>query len=119
MTLPDRLPILAAPDDRPWSPHPRDAGVQMQTLTTRDLTPAASIHHVQIDVGREIAPHTHDIQIETFYVISGRGEGLVGEERRTMEPGAWASVPPGVVHALRNTGDEPLELLAIFTPPLF
>ncbi len=38
-------------------------------------------------------------------------------ERFPVVPGMSAFLPPGVRHGVRNTGDSPLKLVWIFSPP--
>jgi len=48
---------------------------------------------------------------EAVYVLSGVGEILIGEETYPVGPGTAAYIGPGVVHATRRTGEEPVKLL--------
>jgi mannose-6-phosphate isomerase-like protein (cupin superfamily) len=55
---------------------------------------------------------------EFYYVLSGRGllhlgNPAAGDPAETfdLEPGAYAFIPGGTIHALTNTGEEDLELL--------
>ena len=48
---------------------------------------------------------------EAVYVISGVGEILIGEKTYPVRPGSAACIAPGVVHATRRTGDEPVKLV--------
>ena len=41
-----------------------------------------------------------------------------GDEQSTLTAGMGASIPPGTLHSLRNTGEIPLELIAIHMPPV-
>ena len=52
----------------------------------------------------------HDDQ-EAVYVVSGVGEILIGERTHPVGPGTAAYIGPGVVHATRRTGDEPVKLV--------
>ena len=58
--------------------------------------------------------HYHDEREEFLYILQGKVEQWVGEEKRTLVAGDSVFVPPGVVHASFNIGDEPVKLLAIF-----
>ena len=51
-------------------------------------------------------PQAHEDQ-EGFYVISGKGWGLIGGEKCRMEPGTALIVPPGVEHAFIRDPDVP------------
>jgi quercetin dioxygenase-like cupin family protein len=63
-----------------------------------------------------VDPHTHDDQTDTFYVLEGEAEFLVGEETFRFGPGAYVAAPPGVVHGFRVAGDTELRMLNIHTP---
>lgn len=61
-------------------------------------------------------PHQHDGQAKFYYVISGRGEFLLGAETRTLGPGELAAAPSGVEHGVANRGPEDLVLLVAIAP---
>ena len=102
----------------PWGPHRNFEKVWVKTLETRASHAAISFHVVKIDTDAEITTHTHDKEIETIYVLSGRGILTMGQQQFLCSAGFCASVPPPTPHALKNTGDVPLELVAVFSPPL-
>ena len=60
--------------------------------------------------------HTHADQTDTFYVLEGEAEFLMGEETHRFGPGSYVAAPPGVVHGFRNAGDGELRMLNIHTP---
>lgn len=47
-------------------------------------------------------PHRHPSQTESFRVVDGPIELMVGGAWRTLQTGETASVPPGGVHTFRN-----------------
>lgn len=61
-------------------------------------------------------PHSHVREEETWYIISGRGEIVVGDERVAVEPEMLVVAPPGKTHQVVNTGDESLKALWVFAP---
>jgi mannose-6-phosphate isomerase-like protein (cupin superfamily) len=61
-------------------------------------------------------PHIHRVHHESFYVIEGRFDFLVGERAHRLEAGSFIEVPTGVVHDFRNPGPGPARLLAIVNP---
>ncbi len=73
---------------------------------------------VSIDPGCKIAPHIHDSAIEFIYIVRGTGEVHMNGECEAAVPGLMMMAPSGTEHAVVNTGDEPLVLLATFTPPV-
>lgn len=60
--------------------------------------------------------HTHTDREETFYVLAGEVEFLIGEEHRPAPPGSFLMIPRGVLHTFANTGAEEARLLIIHTP---
>jgi quercetin dioxygenase-like cupin family protein len=60
--------------------------------------------------------HTHDNQTDTFYVLDGEAEFLLGDETIRLGPGSYVAAPPGVVHGFRVAGDGELHMLNIHTP---
>ncbi len=57
-------------------------------------------------------PHTED---EVYYVISGRGRILVGDEDAPVQAGSVVFVPADVVHRFHDIEDE-LVILVAFGP---
>lgn len=64
-------------------------------------------------IGDEVHPDTD--QILTF--ISGTGHADLNGETHPIEAGDQCAVPAGAQHNFRNTGDEPLVLYTIYSPP--
>jgi quercetin dioxygenase-like cupin family protein len=61
-------------------------------------------------------PHIHTREDETFYLLEGNVEFLLGEEIIVAGPGDFVNVPRGTVHRFRNTGTETARLVLTFTP---
>ena len=101
-----------------WTEHPRFAGVLLKALLTSADNALASANVVQVPPGREIGGHIHAKQVETIYVLAGRGFFWLGQAETPVRAGQIVAVPMGVEHGLRNPGAEPVELLTFFTPPL-
>src|SRR6476659_8204106 len=47
-------------------------------------------------------PHIHTKEDETFYVLEGQIEFLLGEELIVAGPGDFVSIPRGTVHRFKN-----------------
>src|SRR5579884_4211012 len=62
------------------------------------------------------ARHFHRTWTELFYVLEGEVLFEVDGHRHSAPPGTFVSVPPGTVHACRNTSSEPAKLLITFVP---
>jgi len=61
-------------------------------------------------------PHIHTREDETFYVLEGSVEFLLGGETIDAGPGDFVNIPRGTVHRFENTGDETARLVLTFTP---
>jgi mannose-6-phosphate isomerase-like protein (cupin superfamily) len=68
-----------------------------------------------IERGRAPA-HTHMYE-EVIYILGGTGMVHVDERRVPIASGTSIFLPPGVAHCLENTGESPLKLLGVFSPP--
>ncbi len=111
-------PQIVRSDSMPWQPHSRFKGVWTKVIVSGKTNPVMSVHLVKIDPDNSIPLHTHPDSAETFMVISGRGICSLGDRTVAFGPGDCAVAPAGVEHGLENLSDEPLILVAIFTPPL-
>lgn len=78
---------------------------------------AQSLAEATIAVGQQTAAHKHLQTEELYYVRSGTGLIFVDDEQRTVAAGDTVAIPPGTVHAIRNTGDIDLVILCACTPP--
>ncbi|ALU38908.1 cupin [Kocuria flava] len=65
------------------------------------------------EIGEEV--HEHTDQILTF--VAGTGEADLNGHTHPIEAGDQCAVPAGVRHNFRNTGDEPLVLYTVYSPP--
>jgi quercetin dioxygenase-like cupin family protein len=115
---PSYTPLVADERAGEWKPHPRFAGIQMKQMLTSADNPAASISRVRVPPGAVIGWHHHAGQVETVYVIAGRGALTLGERETPFFSGQIVAIPSELPHTLRNDGPETVELLCIFTPPL-
>ncbi|MBP2406283.1 cupin domain-containing protein [Streptomyces syringium] len=61
-------------------------------------------------------PHYHALSTELFYVLDGRVDFLVGDERTSVGKGGMVVVPPKVAHAFGAAAGCTAELLAVLTP---
>lgn len=60
-----------------------------------------------------IGYHKHEGEEEFFYILSGNGEFNDNGEIRTVKAGDGTVTVSGQGHAIRNTGDTPLEMVAV------
>jgi quercetin dioxygenase-like cupin family protein len=60
--------------------------------------------------------HSHDDFVDSFYVLAGEAEFIVGGEAFRAEPGSFVAAPPGVPHGFRNAADSELRMLNVHAP---
>ena len=61
-------------------------------------------------------PHAHDDHIDSFYVLEGEPQFLLGDETVRLGPGAFVAAPLGFTHTFANPGPERARLLNIHAP---
>jgi mannose-6-phosphate isomerase-like protein (cupin superfamily) len=55
--------------------------------------------------------HSHDDMEEVYFIVSGRGKMVIGNDEFPIQTGDALYVPFGEFHTTYNTGIEPLKLL--------
>jgi len=63
-----------------------------------------------------IVPYGVHEDHEGFYVISGTGKMIIGEEEFDLEPGVSMVAPANVPHAIRKTSAQDLEIFLYHFP---
>jgi quercetin dioxygenase-like cupin family protein len=62
--------------------------------------------------------HVHDVEEEVIYILAGEGKLVTPEGEALLRPGDAVFIPSGLHHATVSTGEDTLELLSIFSPPV-
>lgn len=70
----------------------------------------------EVDPGSESNAHSHEKTEEVFYVVSGEGYIVVGDERQAVPAGSVVVAPPGDMHQLQNPGGETLKVICSASP---
>ncbi len=65
--------------------------------------------------------HNHPHSEEILYVVSGKGQQMVefadgSQVEKEIGPGTMVHIPTALFHSTVNTGEETMELLAIYAP---
>jgi len=71
------------------------------------------VGRIALDPGAAIGAHLHGDDEEIYVVLSGTGVYSDGDVESPVGPGDVTVTFRGERHALRNTGDVPLEIMAI------
>ena len=71
---------------------------------------------MSVNPGDEIGEETHDVdQILVF--VEGSGEAVLNGQRSSVSASSLVVVPAGTLHNFINTGQSPLKLFTIYSPP--
>ena len=64
------------------------------------------IDGTEIECGPEYGPgpHTHDTEVDSFYILEGELDFTLGDEVVRAGPGTFVSAPPGAVHGFKSAG---------------
>jgi len=85
----------------------------------RILAELPELEVIELCFGPDFAgvdPHSHADQVDSFYVLEGEAEFVIGDEVVPAGPGTYVAAPIGVVHGLRNVGPGDLRMLNIHGP---
>jgi quercetin dioxygenase-like cupin family protein len=61
-------------------------------------------------------PHAHDDHVDSFYVLDGEVDFLVGDEWLRLPAGSFVAAPIGITHAFANRDGQHARLLNIHAP---
>lgn len=75
-----------------------------------------SMGYVTLEPNGGQVPWHNQEQEEVYFIIEGKGEMCLGEEKMEMTGGQAVFIPPGVFHQLTNISDEPLKMIYVYGP---
>jgi quercetin dioxygenase-like cupin family protein len=96
-----------------------DVGIGSVRLSGDDTGGAFCLLEVSLAPGISVPRHTHSREDETYHVISGELEVVVGNESFVLKSGDTLIAPRGIPHQLRNCGDAENHYLLVFAPAGF
>ena len=67
-------------------------------------------------IGQSQHPHMHAGHDKMYYIQQGVGHFRVGDETFDVQPGDVVWAPADTLHAVDNTGDQPLIMLITMAP---
>ena len=76
------------------------------------------IDGLEIDCGPGYGPdpHNHELEVDSFYILDGELDFMLGDQIVRAGPGTFVSAPPGAVHGFKNPGPGRAHFLNFHTP---
>lgn len=75
-----------------------------------------SVHMTEWEAGSQVDEHVHPDAMEVMFCISGHGVASVNGQEYDFCKNSMIAAAPGESHQIRNTGDELLQAVCIFSP---
>jgi mannose-6-phosphate isomerase-like protein (cupin superfamily) len=104
----------------PWKEYPdHHGGALSKPLVTPENAGAQHLDY-RISMYQPMAYvklHKHKVQEQIYHVLDGEGLMDIGAERRVVRRHDVIYLPPGVEHAIQNSGLVDLVFLVVTTPP--
>jgi len=63
-----------------------------------------------------VAPHTHKVQEQVYHVLEGEGTMEIAGKRRIVRRHDVIFIPPGIEHAIYNSGLTDLVFIVVTSP---
>ncbi len=62
-----------------------------------------------------VPPHEHE-QEEVYYILKGKSEMSINNEKQVMKCVSAVYIPPNAKHSLKNIGKNELQMLFVYSP---
>lgn len=67
-------------------------------------------------IKKEVPLHKHAFHTENIYVIAGRGEMILNDEKFVIQKGDFFTIPKNAPHGLKVLSSTPVKVLSIQSP---
>lgn len=67
-------------------------------------------------VKESVRLHKHEHHSENIYVLEGKGEMIIGDEKFIIKKGDYFNIPKNTPHALKVLSSSPIKVLSIQSP---
>ena len=91
--------------------------VPYMTPETADCPIDFSVHITEWAPGDQVDNHCHGDAMEVMFCMAGHGTAWVDGQAYDLRPNSMIAAAAGQMHCIRNTGDQLLQCLCIFSPP--
>jgi mannose-6-phosphate isomerase-like protein (cupin superfamily) len=103
-----------------WEEPPEHIGGAYSKMLVRPEPTGSRILDYRISVYQPrayVAPHSHKVQEQVYHVLDGEGLMELDGERTVVRKDDVIFIPPGVRHAIYNTGMVDLRFVVVTSPP--
>ena len=101
-----------------YSP-PAHSGTVNRRLVGREFGAGFEMVLGQVAPGGEASRHYHVDEAQIVYILKGEADVALGNDTpRRCGPGTVIRIPRGLTHEVITAGDQTLEVLVLYAPPL-
>jgi quercetin dioxygenase-like cupin family protein len=105
--------------DLPAYSPPAHSGMVNRRLVGREFGAGFEMILGQVAPGGEASRHYHVEEAQIVYILKGEAEIALGDDApRRVGPGTVIRIPKGLAHEVVTAGEEALECLVLYAPPL-
>ena len=116
---PKRKPSIRNIAEEPWQELPGHFGGALSKLLVHPETSGSRHIDHRISTYQPkayVAPHRHRRQEQVYHVLAGEGLMEIDGKRRVVREHDVIFIPPGVEHAIYNSGLAPLTFIVVTAP---
>jgi len=100
-------------------PHPKFEGVKIGFVLTKEKHPELSITVLELSPGVEIPLHTHEKEVDTIFILKGKGEVYLKNKWSQVKEGDVVVISPKEIHGLKANKDTNLKCYIVHAPALW
>ena len=97
--------------------NPLKPGEKFQMIKIVEAS-TVSLRVLRVTEGVLVNRHIHKTHDEMFYVVKGTAQMFINDKWVDIKPGTIHFNPMGKVHSVKNTGNETLVVISIYTPAM-
>jgi quercetin dioxygenase-like cupin family protein len=117
--MPQLSSLIEHVRDLPAYSPPAHQGTRNRRLVGRDFGAGFEMILGHIAPGGAASRHYHAAERQVVYILKGEASVALGTQPpRRCGPGTVIRIPPGLAHEIVATGEEALECIVLYAPPL-
>lgn len=105
--------------DLPTYSPPGHSGTTNRRLVLAEEAKYFEMVHGSIEPGGVADEHYHPDSYQTIYILSGKAEVRLNRlDSKICTTGDIINLPPNAYHYVKSTGEVPLEMIIVYSPPI-